>query len=376
MQVWAQHVEPQSRNLTEWQVAELIITVPPPLGIKDHLSVEDAFELVQGFVIKPEFEGAGLPFERVVEALTKRQYRLTCKEPTKIPGLTPEIQPEMQPERQGPAIVSVGIDYFSGIDGAIEKTYSDAATSITPRGPAPKFGSDAATSITPRGPASAPAPAPTTRPVPTATTARVAPDRAPTRAPAPVPAPSQADWQAPVTAPPERSDPKTPRGETQFTRRGVENKATFFERQCSGADETSTNGWNGGPAPATALERQCSGADETSTNGWNGGPAPATAPPHASANGSGRESARHGGGMKALPPPEAHPPPQGQPLLRPQGRFASPLPLCEHTGVNTQGRFASPLPLGSTPPVQSLPRPPPGAPPQLPPAWYMDTDCH
>ena len=91
---------------------------------------------------------------------------------------------------------------------------------------------------------------------------------------------------------------------------------------------------------------------------------------------SGRESARHGGGMKALPPPEALPPPQGQPLLRPQGRFASPLPLCEHTGVNTQGRFASPLPLGSTPPVQSLPRPPPGAPPQLPPAWYMDTDCH
>ena len=73
---------------------------------------------------------------------------------------------------------------------------------------------------------------------------------------------------------------------------------------------------------------------------------------------SGRESARHGGGMKALPPPEALPPPQGQPLLRPQGRFASPLPL------------------GSTPPVQSLPRPPPGAPPQLPPAWYMDTDCH
>ena len=381
MQVWAQHVEPQSCNLTEWQVAELIITVPPPLGIKDLLSVEDAFDLVQGFVIKPEFEGAGLPFERVVEALTKRQYRLTCKEPTKIPGLTPEIrpemQPEMQPERQGPAIVSVGIDYFSGIAGAIEKTYSDAATSITPRGPAPKFGSDAATSITPRGPASAPAPAPTTRPVPTATTARVAPDRAPdrapTRAPAPVPAPYQADWQAPVTAPPERLDPKTPRGETQFTRRGVENKATFFERQCSGADET---------------------------NGWNGGPAPATAPPHASANGSGRESARHGGGMKALPdegcnqmqsgresarhgggmkalpPPEALPPPQGQPLLRPQGRFASPLPLCEHTGVNTQGRFASPLPLGSTPPVQSLPRPPPGAPPQLPPAWYMDTDCH
>ena len=359
MQVWAQHVEPQSRNLTEWQVAELIITVPPPLGIKDQLSVEDAFELVQGFVIKPEFEGAGLPFERVVEALTKRQYRLTCKDPTKIPGLTPEIQPEMQPEmqpeRQGPAIVSVGIDYFSGMAGAMEKTYSDAATSITPRGPAPKFGSDAATSITPRGPASAPAPAPTTRPVPTATTARVAPDRAPdrapTRAPAPVPAPSQADWQAPVTAPPERLDPKTPRGETQFTRRGVVNKATFFERQCSGADETSTNGWNGGPAPATA-------------------------PPHASANGSGRESARHGGGMKALPPPEALPPPQGQPLLRPQGRFASPLPLCEHTGVNTQGRFASPLPLGSTPPVQSLPRPPPGAPPQLPPAWYMDTDCH
>ena len=359
MQVWAQHVEPESRNLTEWQVAELIITVPPPLGIKDLLSVEDAFDLVQGFVIKPEFEGAGLPFERVVEALTKRQYRLTCKEPTKIPGLTPEIQPEMQPEmqpeRQGPAIVSVGIDYFSGMAGAIEKTYSDAATSITPRGPAPKFGSDAATSITPRGPASAPAPAPTTRPVPTATTARVAPDRAPdrapTRAPAPVPAPYQADWQAPVTAPPERLDPKTPRGETQFTRRGVENKATFFERQCSGADETPINGWNGGPAPATA-------------------------PPHASANGSGRESARHGGGMKALPPPEALPPPQGQPLLRPQGRFASPLPLCEHTGVNTQGRFASPLPLGSTPPVQSLPRPPPGAPPQLPPAWYMDTDCH
>jgi hypothetical protein len=51
MQVWAQHVEPESRNLTEWQVAELIITVPPPLGIKDQLCVEEAFHLVQGFVI-------------------------------------------------------------------------------------------------------------------------------------------------------------------------------------------------------------------------------------------------------------------------------------------------------------------------------------
>jgi hypothetical protein len=151
-------------------------------------------------------------------------------------------------------------------------------------------------------------------------------------------------------------EPKTPRGETQFTRRGVESKATFFERQGSGADETSTNGWNGGPAPITAR------ADETSTNGWNGGPAPVTAPPHGSTNGSGRDGARdsgrHGGGMKALPPPEALPPPQGQPLLRPQGHFASPLPL------------------GSVPPVQALPRPPPGAPPQLPPGWYMAASPH
>ena len=62
--------------------------------------------------------------------------------------------------------------------------------------------------------------------------------------------------------------------------------------------------------------------------------------------------------MKALPPPEALPPPQGQPLLRPQGHFASPLPL------------------GSVPPVQALPRPPPGAPPQLPPGWYVAESPH
>jgi len=375
MQVWAQHVEPESRNLTEWQVAELIITVPPPLGIKDQLCVEEAFHLVQGFVIatyppcmqvlttapsphrfgiKPEFEGAGLPFERVVEALTKRQYLLTCKDPTKIPGLTPEMQPEMQPEMSAAIREAEGgmADFFSGMAHAIEKTYSDAATSITPRGTAPKLGSDAATSITPRGPAPVPTTAPNPRPVNAATTARAAPDRAPDRAPtrdrapdraptraapAPAPAPSQAAWQAPVAAPPERLDPKTPRGETQFTRRGVESKATFFERQGSGADETLTNGWNGGPAPVTA-------------------------PSHVSTNGNGRDGARdsgrHGGGMKALPPPEALPPPQGQPLLRPQGHFASPLPL------------------GSVPPVQALPRPPPGAPPQLPPGWYMAASSH
>jgi len=296
MQVWAQHVEPESRNLTEWQVAELIITVPPPLGIKDQLCVEEAFHLVQGFGIKPEFEGAGLPFERVVEALTKRQYLLTCKDPTKIPGLTPEMQPEMQPEMSAAIRDAEGgmTDFFSGMAHAIEKTYSDAATSITPRGPAP-----------------VPTTAPSPRPVNAVTTARAAPDRAPTRdrapdrdltrdrapdraptraAPAPAPAPSQAAWQAPVTAPPERLEPKTPRGETQFTRRGVESKATFFERQGSGADETLTNGWNGGPAPVAA-------------------------PPHVSTNGNGRDGARdsgrHGGGMKALPPPRGAPSPAG-----------------------------------------------------------------
>jgi hypothetical protein len=89
--------------------------------------------------------------------------------------------------------------------------------------------------------------------------------------------------------------------------------------------------------------------------------------------------------MKALPPPEALPPPQGQPLLRPQGHFASPLPLGSVPPVQALPRphlmacnYLPHLMACNYLPhqVQALPRPPPGAPPQLPPGWYMAASSH
>jgi len=135
-EAWAEHVDPNPGTATEWEVAQLIVAVPPPMGVKDQMTVEEAYAMVHALQIEQDSEGGGLSYTRVVIALTRRQYTVEGIELHELPELdTPsmeeELPPQSAPKRQPPP-PTVSIDVTTP-----PRTMSSAAHHVAPPLPPP-----------------------------------------------------------------------------------------------------------------------------------------------------------------------------------------------------------------------------------------------